>query len=190
LAKKKLKKQDLTPPVKKPLAKQVLDEASINPNIVTSNLKVLKTYQKETLKIGLIKVEAEETLGHYATWLNIPTQKIRKLNNLKYGKHISIDQKIKIPMGKKTIEEFEERRYEFHKEIEEDFFESFVIQGFDTYKVKNGDSVWNLCFNEFQIPLWLLKKYNQKRDFTSLQPKQTVKYPIIARLKPNPEKIN
>jgi len=34
---------------------------------------------------------------------------------------ISIDQKIKLPMRKKTVLEFEEQRYEFHKEIEEDF---------------------------------------------------------------------
>jgi len=169
-------------PLPEPQAKPMKEEPFINPHIVTSNLKVLQTYEKAHITIGVIKVETEETLGHYADWLQIPTQKIRALNSLKYGKHISIDQKIKIPMSKKRVQEFEEQRYEFHKEIEEDFFESFSIQGVDIYEVKNGDNIWDICFNELEIPFWLLKKYNLGMNFNSLQPMQKIKYPIVTKL--------
>ncbi|MCP3873740.1 MAG: transglycosylase SLT domain-containing protein [Desulfobacteraceae bacterium] len=162
-------------------AKPVSDVASINPNVVTSNLQVLQSFQKGNRLIGIIKVEAEETLGHYADWLKIPTQEIRTLNQFNYGAPISIDQKIKISMRKKTIQEFEEQRYEFHKEIEEDFFESFSIQGLDIYEVKNGDSIWSLCLNELEIPVWLLKKYNPDMNFNTLMPSQKIKYPIISK---------
>ena len=90
-------------PIPEPLAQPLKDKAYINPNIVTSNLKVFQTYSKGNLIIGMIKVETEETLGHYADWLQIPTQEIRALNGFKYGTPISIDQKIKISMRKKTI---------------------------------------------------------------------------------------
>ncbi len=160
-------------------AEPIKDETPINPNIVTSNLKVLKTYKKQKLLIGVINVEAEETLGHYADWLQIPTQEIRTLNKFKFGVPISIDQEIKIPMRKKTVQEFEEQRYDFHKEIEEDFFESFLIQGVETYVVKNGDTIWLLCLNELEIPIWLLKKYNPKMKFDSLKLNQKIKYPLI-----------
>ncbi|WP_457552022.1 transglycosylase SLT domain-containing protein [Desulfobacula sp.] len=165
-----------------PLAKPLKSETTINPNIVTSNLKVLKTIQKDNATIGIIKVEAEETLGHYADWLGVPTQEIRALNKFKFGRAISIDQKIRIPMRKKTVTEFEELRYEFHKEIEEDFFESFSILGIDTYEVKTGDNIWNLSLNELEIPFWLIKKYNPQINFNLLKLSQKIKYPIISKL--------
>jgi len=192
LAKKELKiaakpekrvQKKVVKPVAEPLAKPIKDELFINPNIVTSNLNVLKTYSKGNQIIGTIKVEAEETLGHYADWLQVPTQKIRTLNGFKYGKSISIDQKIKLPFRKKTVQEFEEQRYEFHKEIEEDFFESFSIQEFEIYVVKAGDNIWTLCLNELEVPLWLIKKYNPEMSFDSLLPGQKIRYPIINKLK-------
>ena len=170
-------------PIAEPLAEQVKNEVYINPDIVTSNLKVFKTYLKGNLTIGIIKVEPEETLGHYADWLHIQTREIRALNGFKYGTPISIAQKIKIPLKKKTVLEFEEQRYEFHKEIEEDFFEAFLVQGIDYYEVKNGDNVWTLCLNELEIPLWLLKKYNPEINFSSLQPLQKIKHPIVTKRK-------
>ena len=184
-AKQKPKQKIIEPvnPVVESPAKPVKEEILINPDIVTANLNIVKTFSKGNNLFGIIKVETEETLGHYADWLQIPTQRIRTLNNFKYGKSISVDQKIKIPLQTKSVQEFEEQRYEYHKEIEEDFFESFVIQGIDTYEVKNGDNIWNLCLNKLEIPFWLLKKYNPETNFASLQAGQKIKYPIVAALK-------
>ena len=114
-----------------------------------------------------------------ADWLQIPTQKIRTLNRLPYGRTISIDQKIKIPLAPKAQEGFEELRYEYHKEMEEDFFESFSIAEVSIYEVKNGDTIWSLCLNELDIPVWLLKKYNPSMDFGKLQPLEKINYPIV-----------
>ncbi len=158
-----------------------LKERALNPYIVTSNLKVLQTHQKEKLTIGTIRVQAEETLGHYADWLKVSTQEILTLNRFKRGASISVDQLLKLPMKNKTIQEFEEKRYEFHKEMEEDFFESFSIQGVDTYEVKTGNTIWSLCSTELEIPFWLLKKYNPEIDFNALVPKQKLTYPIINK---------
>jgi len=160
--------------------KPVSGEPIINLEIVTSDLKIQKTFTQSNLLVGVIRVAPEETLGHYADWLQIPTQKIRNLNRLTYGKAISIDQKIKIPLAQKDKEKFEELRYEYHKEMEEDFFESFSIAGVNTYEIKNGDTIWSLCLNDLEIPLWLLKKYNPAMDFNRLQPLEKIKYPIVS----------
>ncbi len=160
---------------------EIKDETPINPNIVTSNLNVLKAYDVSGRTIGTIKIEAEETLGHYADWLNVKTNSIRTLNKLKYGSPISIDQTIKLPMHKKTVQEFEEQRYEYHKEMEEDFFESFSIQTIEVYEIKEGDNTWDLCLNKLEIPFWLLKKYNPNTNFRTLLPSQKIKYPIVIK---------
>jgi len=180
LTRKKQVQNNRTEDSKESMAKPLINGNKINPYIVTTNLKVLNSYSKNNLRIGTIRVEAEETLGHYADWLAIPTKEIRALNRFQYGNPISIDQKIKIPLKRKTILEFEEQRYEFHKEMEEDFFESFTIEGIEIYEIQNGDNIWSLCLNELEVPFWLLKKYNPAINFNSLQPGQKIKYPVIS----------
>ncbi len=177
--------EPLTDPVFDAAAEPVTEATPINPKIDTSDLKILQTEKKGTLTIGIIKIEAEETLGHYAGWLKVSALDIRKLNAFKPKDSISIDQKIKIPLNKISAQEFEEKRYEFHKEIEEDFFANFSIQGVESYEIKNGDNIWRLCENELEVPLWLLKTYNPGIDFNSIQLKQKIKYPVISKLRTN-----
>ncbi|MCM2284272.1 MAG: transglycosylase SLT domain-containing protein [Desulfobacula sp.] len=165
------------------MAKPATNVATVNPRIDMSDLKILQLEKKGSLPIGIIKVEAEETLGHYAGWLKVSAQEIRKLNAFKPHDPISIDRRIKIPLKKTTAQAFEEQRFEFHKEMEEDFFGSFSINGVDTYEIKNGDNIWRLCENELEVPFWLLKKYNPEIDFNSLQLRQKIKYPIIGKAK-------
>ena len=162
------------------LAKTVFEEPTINLAIVTSDLKIKKTFTQSNQLVGIIRVAPEETLGHYADWLQIPTQKIRALNRFPYGQTLSIDQKIKIPLAPKDLKHFEELRYEYHKEMEEDFFESFSISGVDTYEIKPGDTIWHLCLNKLETPLWLLKKYNPVMDFSKLKLRQMINYPIVS----------
>lgn len=165
------------------MAKPPTNVATVNPRIDMSDIKILQLEKKDSLPIGIIKVEAEETLGHYAGWLKVSAQEIRKLNAFKPHDPISIDRRIKIPLKKTTAQAFEEQRFEFHKEMEEDFFGSFSINGVDTYEIKNGDNIWRLCENELEVPFWLLKKYNPEINFNSLQLKQKIKYPIIGKTK-------
>ena len=154
---------------------------SINPLVDASNLKIQKIVANEDNALtGIIQVEAEETLGHYADWLNIPTSRLRLLNRLKFGTPIAINQTIKIPLTAADPDRFEELRFEFHREIEEDFFASFVVSEVETYEIKPGDTIWSLCLRQLEIPFWLLKKYNPKTDFNALHPGHIVNYPLVA----------
>ena len=176
-------KAEIAPPLQdssEAVAKPVSEEPSVNLAIVTSDLKIKETVTQSNQLVGIIRVAPEETLGHYADWLQIPTQKIRALNQFTYGKPISIVQKIKLPLAPQDLERFEEARYEYHKEMEEDFFESFTIAGVDTYEVKKGDTIWLLCLNKLEVPLWLLKKYNPLMDFSRLRLRQKISYPIVS----------
>ena len=70
--------------------------------------------------------------------------------------------------GGVSREQFEVRRYEFHKEMEEDFFAVYEVKSAEPYCIKNGDNVWTLCIKKFGLPFWLLKKYNSEMDFYCL----------------------
>jgi membrane-bound lytic murein transglycosylase D len=126
-------------------------------------------------------VEAEETLGHYAEWLEVPAQHIRRLNGFRYGQPLHLSQQIKIPLNRVTKEEFEEKRFEFHQEMAEDFFATYRVEKVLTYFVKRGDNIWKLTHQEFEVPLWLIKRYNADVDFSTLIPSQKLIIPVVEK---------
>ena len=131
--------------------------------------------------MGKLQAEIEETLGHYAEWAGVRTQEIRQINHLPFGKTLHLHQTIKIPLKNVTAQNFEQSRYEFHKRLQEDFFAAYRISEFQTYQVKQGDNLWRLCFEKFDIPMWLLKNCNPEVDFAELRLNQTLIVPNIEK---------
>ena len=161
----------------------VMSEIGVNPAVVSGHLQVEKLIKRKGKTLGIIRVEVGETLGHYAEWLGVPTQEIRRLNGIRFGKGIRINQSLKVPFSKTGIEEFEEKRYEYHKEVEEDFFAAYRVQGVRTYEIRKGDNIWTLCKSEFDMPFWLVKKYNPALDFNGLMPDQKIHIPVVEEIR-------
>jgi len=135
--------------------------------------------------VGIIRVEIEETLGHYAEWLEIPTRNIRRLNGFPYGRPLPLHKKVKIPLDKISKDQFEEMRFEYHKKIQEDFFSFYKIEAVQTYRVNKGDNIWTLSNEAFEIPVWLIKKYNPKINFNDLRWSQNLVIPAVRKLAAN-----
>jgi membrane-bound lytic murein transglycosylase D len=163
-------------------AKPAVRAPEINPEILQGNLSVERIWYDQGKPIGTIRVEVEETLGHYAEWLGITAGEIRRLNGFPYGKAIRLAQQIKIPLHQVSKEEFEEKRFDYHKELSEDFFASYRVESVKFYYIKKGDTIWNLSLEEFEVPLWLIKKYNVDLDFSALFPSQKLLIPIIEKI--------
>ena len=155
-------------------------EPSLNPEVVQSNLAVNHIRTWNGRLIGIIRVEVEETLGHYAEWLEVSAAEIRRLNGLRYGEPIRINEAIKIPIERVTKAEFEEKRFEYHKELAEDFFAAYRVEKIQIYTIKRGDNIWTLSREQFEVPLWLIKKFNANLDFSTLQPLQELRVPVIT----------
>lgn len=133
--------------------------------------------------IGVAKVDFDETLSHFADWARISVRELRRLNNLRWRSQIHINQKIKVPFRRVTPEEFETKRQEYHKAIQEDFYTTYKVDKVLVRKLKKGDTLWELCNNEYVIPLWLLGYYNPGKDLNSLHIGEDIKIPLIAEIK-------
>ena len=155
---------------------------NINPAIVLGNFMIDKVYSENGLSVGIAQAEYLETLGHYADWLEVPTQEIRHLNKFSFLRSLRAHQPIKLPLNKVSKSLFEERRYEFHKEIEEDFFSAYRVVGLEDYNIKKGDNIWTLSIDELDLPFWLIMKYNPITDFESLRPNQKIIVPIVEKV--------
>ena len=117
-----------------------------------------------------IVVSVDETIGHYADWLGIPTWRIRKLNDMGRRSNIRINRKLHIPVDRPdALEQFAAARLEYHMAIEEDFYTQYTVGDVQPYKLKRGEALWDICNNnENPLPLWLFKKYNRQLDLGTL----------------------
>jgi membrane-bound lytic murein transglycosylase D len=136
-----------------------------------------------------IIVSIDETIGHYAEWLDIATWKIRKLNNMGSGSDIRLNKRLQLPIEQKEIvDKFIETRLQYHMAIEEDFYSQYKVADVKSRIVKKGESLWDICNqsdNENALPLWLFKKYNKHLDLNALMPGTTIWIPVIAEKGPN-----
>lgn len=135
-------------------------------------------------KIHWITVEADETLGHYADWLDLPTQVLRRLNGLRYGQNIHVGQRIKILLSKVSLEEFEQKRMEYHQGIQEDFFSTYAVDDTFNHRIKRGENIWYLCNHVYEVPYWLIKRYNPDKNLQKLKPGDTIVIPNVSEINP------
>jgi membrane-bound lytic murein transglycosylase D len=150
--------------------------------VMAAEVNIERTMVDQGQPVGMIRVEVEETLGHYAEWAGVKTWQIRRLNGLLFGRTLHLHQKVKIPLGRTGIETFEQSRYEYHKRLQEDFFSVYRISSLVPYKIQRGDNFWTLCQDKFDIPMWLLSNCNPQVDFAELRVQQQVMIPVVEKI--------
>lgn len=128
---------------------------------------------------GQVTIEPDETLGHFADWLDVPTQTLRRVNRFSYGQVIQLGQLLWLTFQNVTPEEFHRRRLEYHQGIEEDFYGNFIVEGQTIHKVRRGESIWVLCNNTFEVPYWLLKKHNPNKALLNLAAGDEIVVPLV-----------
>jgi membrane-bound lytic murein transglycosylase D len=128
---------------------------------------------------GSIEIQATETLGHYAEWLNLRASDLRRINNLRYGTPLVIGERLALSFEEIDRQTFEKRRRSYHSDLQGAFFESHHIAGATTYRIRPGDSLWSLTEPRTDIPSWLMRQYNPDVDFSRLRPGDELQKPVI-----------
>jgi membrane-bound lytic murein transglycosylase D len=161
--------------------REPMDAQVPSAEVVSVDVRFVRIHTHPKRPVGTIQVEVEETLGHFADWAGVRTQEIRRLNGLPFGNKLHLHQKVKIPLRKVSAQAFEEKRYEYHKRLQEDFFAVYRIGELRAYRVQRGDNLWTLGLNKFDIPMWLLKNCNPEIDFAALRMQQKLVVPTIEK---------
>jgi len=133
--------------------------------------------------MGEITVDFDETVSHYAEWAQLSIREMRRINKLRRSSRIPVHAKIKVPFTKTDPEKFEERRQEFHKAIQDDFFSNYTVSKLVVRKVKKGETLWEICNDNNFIPYWLLSSYNPEKDIHTLALGEPIVIPIITPIK-------
>jgi membrane-bound lytic murein transglycosylase D len=130
---------------------------------------------------GAIIVQANETLGHYAEWLGLRTNRLRQINGFRYGEPVALHQKLQLDFSHIRPEEFERVRVEYHRALQEEFFAEWEIAGTTVHRVDSGDSLWILSTRRFDVPVWLLRQYNPDVDLEALSMGTELTIPKLRR---------
>ena len=129
-------------------------------------------------------VQAAETLGHYAEWLDVRASDLRRLNKMSFATPVVVGRKVKLSFAKVTHDQFEARRQEYHRQLQEAFFTQFRIKDTTTHVVKAGESIWVLAQQRYNIPIWLLRQYNPDLDLGDIRPGTKLVIPIVEPTAP------
>lgn len=140
---------------------------------------VYSVHEKNNKQYGYVTVQPEETLAMLASWLEIPVDDLIRLNRWRADKNIHPGEQLLVAFHKVKPSRLEERRLDFLRETEEDFFSAYTINGRQNYTVVAGDTFWNLCHVKFDIPLWLLERYNSAINLSRLAIGQSLIIPIV-----------
>ncbi len=129
-----------------------------------------------------IEVQPLETLGHYADWLGIKTQRIRDLNGLAFRTPVEVGQRIRLDLGTVSAETFENLRTSWHRQQQDTFFRNHRISGIVEHVVLPGESVWILSLRTYDVPVWLFRQYNPELDLRSVHPGTKLSFPVLSTI--------
>ncbi len=131
---------------------------------------------------GTIEVQALETLGHYADWLQIRTQRLRDINGMPFRQAVVIGQRLELDFSVVDRAAFERRRTEYQQSTQEAFFLAFQITYTQDHVVRPGESLWVLALRTYQVPVWLLRQFNPDLDLDRVSPGTVVKFPELQAI--------
>lgn len=129
-----------------------------------------------------VEIQASETLGHFADWLDLRAWDIRRLNNMAFRDPVIISKRLRLDFSKVNIAEFELKRRDFHSRLQQEFFSNYRIQNVEQYQVKRNDNVGNIARNRYSTPVWLLRQYNPGLDFNRIQIGQEIVFPLVEQV--------
>jgi len=127
-----------------------------------------------------IEVQPLETLGHYADWLGIRTQRLRDLNGLSFRAPVEVGKRLKLDVSRVDGKSFEEQRIAFHRAQQDSFFRQHVITGVTEHVIRSGESIWILALRQYDVPVWLFRQYNPGVDLSAVRPGTKVSIPVLV----------
>ncbi len=131
---------------------------------------------------GTIEVQAQETLGHYADWLEIRTQRLRDINGMPFTQAVVIGQRLELSFSQVDRPTFEQRRTEYQRRTQEAFFLAYQITDTREHVVRPGESLYILALRTYQVPVWLLRQFNPDVDLDRVSPGTVVKFPELRAI--------
>jgi len=125
-----------------------------------------------------VVVQADETLGHFATWSGVDAETLRRLNRLDRHARVTVGRRVKLDLSHVGADEFVAARRAYHQQLQEAFFAEHRIAATESYGIKRGDSLWTIAAKS-GVPVWLIAQYNPQVDLNEMRPGTAITLPRV-----------
>ena len=170
---------------------EVIVEEEVTPSVMAGDLDTSLRVTAQTALLAdpsdysvaadsSIEVQPLETLGHYADWLGIRTQRLRDLNGLAFKTPVEVGKRIKLDLSVVDMQAFEILRVAYHRAQQDSFFRQHVIAGVTEHVIRSGESIWILALRDYEVPIWLFRQYNPEIDMDKVRPGTKISMPVLA----------
>lgn len=129
-----------------------------------------------------VEVQAGETISHYAEWLQVSADTLRKANGWSPRRSLVLGQRVRLVFSKVSRDDFVARRMGYHGAVQQEFFSRFRVADTTEHRLRPGESVWVLASQKYKVPVWLLRQYNPNLNFDQVRPGTRVVFPRVERL--------
>ncbi len=134
-----------------------------------------------------VEIQINETLGHCAEWLDMRSDRLRKLNNLAHNQPLIVGHRLRLDFSYVTAKRFEQQRIAYHQSLQLAYFRRNRIVGVLEHAIITGDNLWMLAVQQYRIPMWLLRQYNPDIDVDTVLPINSLIFvPVVAALPKQP----
>jgi membrane-bound lytic murein transglycosylase D len=134
-----------------------------------------------------VEIQINETLGHYAEWLDLSSDRLKRLNKMRHNQRLIVGRRLKLDLSHATAERFEQLRIAYHQSLQLDYFRRYRIVGVLEHAIIAGDNLWMLAVQQYQIPMWLLRQYNPDIDVDAVLPLDSIIFvPVVVALQNQP----
>ena len=132
------------------------------------------------IKGDTIRVAAQEQLGQYAEWLDVPVQRLLTLNRFSQRHTLELGTTVRLDFSKVSAAQFTQRRLHYHRGLEEAFLRRYRVGEVVTRKLKRGETFQSVSREARDVPLWLLQRYNTNVDLKSARPGTELRIPKVV----------
>ncbi len=129
-----------------------------------------------------VEVQAAETLSHYADWLAVSRDELRKANGWSQQRSLVLGQRVRLVFADVSRDTFLARRVAYHHDLQAAFFSRYRITDTTEHRLRRGESVWVLASQKYKVPVWLLRQYNPQLNLDQIRPGTRVVFPLVVRV--------
>ncbi|MFP6891245.1 MAG: transglycosylase SLT domain-containing protein [Nitrospinota bacterium] len=130
---------------------------------------------------GWVRVQENETIGHFSRWLELSPARLRRMNGIRSNRKVRMGKRIRLSFLSVPKSDFIQRRTAYHKKIEKSFFAKFTVSRVKRHRLKRGENLWTLLVKTYKVPLWLVRRYNSGKKLRRIAAGDELAIPVVRR---------
>ncbi len=165
------------------LSAGVASAQGIDPDTLSDDAGIMADF--EIPDMVEVRVEHGESLYDLAQMSQVKIEALENINGIDLNTPLKGGQRLVIPMTAEAQTRFQTARQAFKSSRKDAYLarRGGLIE-VRSYRVKTGDSAWNIGRSHGRLPVWILKSFNPKANLNRITIGQMIQVPVVGDTQP------